>query len=202
MRFRAGLAGLCGLVASGLAPAAGYLDTLPVFWSEVYPEGGETLYCGTRFERYDRRVNVEHVFPMSWATKELGCGDRDRCRLTSDRFNRIESDMHNMFPALKEINEARGAYAFGLLKGERHLVRGCDFELNHRDRRVEPRPQVRGDIARAMLYMSDRYDLKLYERQRRMLEDWDRLDPPDAEERRRNAVIGRIQGNPNPLIDR
>ena len=27
----------------------GYLDTIPIFWDELYPNGGETLYCGEAF---------------------------------------------------------------------------------------------------------------------------------------------------------
>jgi hypothetical protein len=26
-----------------------YFDALPVFWDQVYPNGGETLYCGKPF---------------------------------------------------------------------------------------------------------------------------------------------------------
>ena len=202
MRFGAMLTGLYLLVCNLPLHAGSYLDTLPIFWREVYPACGETLYCGVRFEPFDRRVNVEHVYPMSWVTKALRCGDRDACRRNSERFNRIESDMHNLFPALKDINQARGSYPFGMLKGERLMERGCDFEINHRSRLVEPRPEVRGDIARAMLYMSDRYGLEIYSRQRKQLQRWDELDPPDDMERRRNDLIERVQGNRNPLIDR
>ncbi len=195
----AALTALLGLGAQ--AAEKDYLETIPVFWRSLYPEGGETLYCGEAFEPFDRRVNIEHVFPMSWATRHLGCGSRDRCRRTSRVFNRIETDMHNLYPALRDINEARGAQAFGIIDGERHLRRGCDFEVDPGRRRVEPRPAVRGDIARAMLYMEQRYGLPLYARQRRLLEEWHRRDPPDAMERRRDAAITVLQGKPNPFIE-
>ena len=55
-------------------------------------------------------------------------------------------------------------------------------------------------MARAMLYIADRYDMKIYERQRRMLLQWHRDDPVDDAERRRNRLIERVQGNPNPWI--
>ncbi|MDZ7752443.1 MAG: endonuclease [Gammaproteobacteria bacterium] len=178
-----------------------YLDNIPIFWRNLYPDGGTTLYCGEPFKPFDRRVNIEHVFPMSWATRHLGCGNRDRCRRTSRLFNRIETDMHNLYPALRDINEARGAQAFGIIDGERHLRRGCDFEVDSGPRRVEPRPAVRGDIARAMLYMEHRYGLPLYKRQRRLLEEWHRHDPPDAMEHRRNRLIEALQGQANPFIE-
>ncbi|MDJ0739037.1 MAG: endonuclease [Gammaproteobacteria bacterium] len=185
-----------------LADGRRYLDTIPVFWRTLYPDGGSGLYCGARFGSRDRRYNIEHVYPMSWVAKALRCGDRQACRRKSKRFNEIESDMHNMYPARKDLNRERGSYPFRELRGERHVERGCDLEIDHRARAVEPRPAVRGDIARAMLYIADRYDMKIYERQRRTLLRWHSDDPPDAAERRRNRRIADRQGNPNPWIDR
>ena len=139
---------------------------------------------------------------MSWVTKELGCGDRDQCRRNNPRFNRIESDMHNMYPARRDLNQQRGAMKYGLIDGERWVEAGCDLEIDRRRRMVEPRPEVRGDIARAMLYMDDTYpELRLYKRQRSLLERWHREDPPDDAERRRNRLIRHIQGNGNTWIE-
>ncbi len=183
------------------ASAAEYLQTVPVFWRNLYPDGGVGLYCGKDFERFDRRYNIEHVFPMAWVAKSLRCGDRQRCRAQSERFNRIESDMHNMFPARKDLNKRRGSMGFGVIKGERWVEPGCDLEIDKRARRVEPRPAVRGDIARAMLYMQDRYDLKLYRKQKEQLQRWERADPPDQAERARNRRVKSVQGWGNPWIE-
>lgn len=193
--------GLMFLPVVAAAAPHGYLDTIPVFWRTLYPDGGEGLYCGERFAARDRSYNIEHVFPMSWVTKTLGCGDRDACRRNSRRFNEIESDMHNMYPARKDINRMRGSYPFREIRGEQHIERGCDFEIDHRAHVVEPRPEVRGNIARAMLYMADRYGLQIYEKQRRMLLEWHRDDPVDDAERRRNEQISAVQGNANPWIE-
>lgn len=179
-----------------------YLDTIPVFWRTLYPDGGHSLYCGTRFAPRDRRYNVEHVYPMSWVARALRCGDRQACRRNSQRFNQIESDMHNMFAARKDLNRERGSYPFREIRGEKRVEKGCDLEIDHRARVVEPRPAVRGDIARAMLYIADRYDMKIYERQRRMLLAWHRADPPDDAERRRNRLIAARQGRGNHWIEK
>jgi len=188
-------------LSGGVAARGGYLDIVPLFWRSLYPDGGRGLYCGRRFGAHDRRYNIEHVFPMAWVARQLKCGDRQQCRRRSEQFNRIESDMHNMFPARKDLNQMRGAYAFGIIKGERWAVPGCDFEVDDRRRRVEPRPAARGDIARAMLYMADRYHLTLFRRQRELMLRWHRQDPPDDTERRRNRIIQRVQGNGNPWIE-
>ncbi len=179
-----------------------YFEALPVFWSEVYSEGGETLYCGKPFGGgKDRAINVEHVFPMSWVIKELRCRSRKQCRRSSPLFNRIEADLHNLYPALAEINEARSAMAYGMVLGEQRRFGACDFEVDEKRRKVEPRRKVRGDIARAMFYMQDAYQLKIYQRQGELLKQWHREDPPDAEERRRNDLIERLQGTRNRFID-
>lgn len=195
--------GLLVLLATSVqADSARYLDVIPVFWAELYPEGGEDLYCGQGFERRDPRVNIEHVYPMGWVTKALSCGTRKQCRRKTPRFNAIESDLHNLYPALRDINETRGSLAFAEIKGERWVSSRCDFEIDKRRRRVEPRQAVRGDIARSMLYMEWRHGLKLYKKQRALLLAWHRDDPPDAHERWRNDQIERLQGNRNPFIDR
>jgi deoxyribonuclease-1 len=179
-----------------------YLETLPVFWSEVYPAGGETLYCGQPFgERKGPAINIEHVYPMSWVLKEEGCESRDHCRNVSPRFNRIEADMHNFYPARRDINKTRGSAPFGMVHDEHRDFGTCDFEFDRRRRMVEPRPAARGNIARAMFYMHETYGLKLFRRQGELLQRWNREDPPDTEERHRNAVIAELQGNRNRFID-
>jgi len=188
---------LAGLVALAKQPAQrNYLDSLRVFWSELYPDGGVTLYCSREFKPFDRQVNVEHVYPMSWVTKALKCGKRHR----SDQFNLIESDMHNLYPARKDVNQTRSAFPYSMVKGEKHEYAGCDFEVDYRSRKVEPAPEARGRIARAMMYMQREYGLEIYGRQQRLLEQWHRQYPPDDEERRRNRIIERIQGSTNPYI--
>ncbi len=180
-----------------------YSDIRPVFWGQLYSNGGNTLYCDQAFgKRHGRNINIEHIFPMSWVTKSLKCGTRNQCRDNSNRFNRIEADLHNLYPALAEINDMRGAMSFAIIKGEKHARAGCDFEADKRSYKAEPRPAVRGDIARAMLYMADTYaELTLFKSQRKLMEKWHREDPPDSEEKRRNRLIESIQGNRNRYID-
>ena len=179
-----------------------YFDALPVFWSEIYGSGGSTLYCGRSFgKRAGREINVEHVFPMSWVVKAENCGNRARCRENSPRFNRIEADMHNLYPALSTINKARGSLPYGDVEGEPRRFGACDFEIDYRRRIVEPRPASRGNIARAMFYMKETYGLKIYNRQGRVLKKWHEEDPPNREEVRRNDLIEAVQGTRNRFID-
>lgn len=83
----------------------------------------------------------------------------------------------------------------------------------------EPRPEVRGDVARALFYMAVRYededlDLELTEDARGQqdkaplhgvastLMRWHEQDPTDDAERLRNDRVEELQGNRNPFIDR
>lgn len=200
---------MAGLIAGGLAGAWADQTRIPdyeaarkLFWGEVYRQGGETLYCGKAFSAGDHRgVNIEHIFPMSWVTNALDCGTRDQCRNSDPRFNRIEADLHNMYPALTAINDARGSASFGMIDGEKREYGSCDFELDQRHYTVEPRDTVRGEIARAMFYMHDEYGLEIRPRQGKTLKRWNQDDPPSADEKRRNDLIEKLEGKRNPYID-
>ena len=179
-----------------------YREAREIFWDELYPSGGETLYCGESFSDHNRNhINIEHVFPMSWVAWTLNCGERKRCRNNSDEFNRIEADLHNLFPAREDINEARRSHPFGNVSKEKRKYGSCDFEIDHHKRVVEPREEVRGDIARAMFYMANRYDLEIRDKQYRILQEWDKQDPVTTEEKKRNKKIKSLQGNANPFIE-
>ncbi len=79
----------------------------------------------------------------------------------------------------------------------------------------EPRDEIKGDIARMMLYMTVRYeggnyDLELVDYvsssgpnfgKKSVLLEWNRLDPVSEFERNRNRVIYSYQKNYNPFVD-
>lgn len=179
-----------------------YAHLRPLFWSWLYGDGGTTLYCNERFEQQPGKgFNIEHVMPMAWVVKALGCGSRKLCRATNQHFNTIESDLHNLFPARTAVNQARSSYAFGMIEGESHAFENCDFEVSHPRRIIEPAPLARGEIARAVLYMEQAYGVEVFPKQRQLLLEWDRLDPVSQDERRRNDLIEQLQGRRNPFID-
>jgi len=192
----------CSLFSPNLvAKPQNYLEQIAIFWQTLYPNGGTDLYCGQRFGKYHRAYNIEHVMPMAWVKKELKCGTRKQCRERSARFNQIEMDMHNLYPSDKGANHERLAYAFAEIPGEKWWREDCDLEIDKHKRLAEPREAVRGDIARAALYMEERWGIPIYQRQRSLLLRWHQEDPPDAHERWRNDQIEAYQGNRNPWID-
>ncbi len=177
-----------------------YDEASDVFWEALYPEAFEEVYCGRAVPSRGAH-NIEHVFPAFWMTKTAACGSRKTCRRSSPLFNRMEADLHNLYPSRTDVNNRRGSLPFGMLEGEHHDFPSCDFE--EAMGQVEPRPASRGNVARAVLYMTDAYGAEhvLPPGQLELMQLWDKQDPPDAAERARNDRIAALQGNRNPFID-
>lgn len=170
-----------------------------LFW-QLYPKGGWTLYCGEHFDR-ESKVSIETVYSMSWVSSFLSCNTVEQCRESNKQFRRIESDLHNLYPALSMIIQARKDDHYGLVAGEYREYFECDFEHDGKDHLVEPRTIARGNIARSIFYMHNRYDLPIRPDVLNMLLNWNMADPPSKDEIRRNSLIEQIQGTRNPYID-
>lgn len=173
--------------------------------------------CGyVPIERDERalRVEVEHVVPASWIGQgrpcwsQRICHDRKgrafkgrRCCLAVDpAFRRAYDDLINLVPVIGEINEARRNWPFGEVAGEPRAFGRCDFEIDSDTEVVEPRPAIRGDIARIHFYMERVHGVGLGDDLRERLRRWHLEDPPDALERARDARISRLQGGGNPWV--
>jgi deoxyribonuclease-1 len=115
----------------------------------------------------------------------------------------MEADLQNLVPAIGEVNGDRAHFRFGEVVGEPREYGACDFEVDRSGRVAEPRAALRGDIARAYLYMHYAYPggLPLSATERRRFEQWHQADPPTQWERTRNRRIAAIQGGGNPLAE-
>lgn len=196
-----------GLLAKGDKPDQQYRQTLYLLWSQLYPGKGNTFYCDYEFDNSHKRasqngLNAEHVFPMSWVTNDLNCGTRKQCQANSADFRNIESDLHNIYPANVKANQARSSYRFANIPGENWINKSCDLEIDKKQRVAEPREAIRGEIARAMLYMEYQYELTLFAKNKALMQQWDAEDPPQAAEIERNQTIKTLQGRDNPFISR
>lgn len=112
----------------------------------------------------------------------------------------MEADLYNLMPESAETNQLRSNYQMGMIPGEDRTFGACDVEI--KDRTFEPRPEIRGDIARAYFYMDQAYPGRgiLSRQTRRLFEVWNKEDPVDAWERERARRIEKIQGNLNPFV--
>lgn len=163
-----------------------------------------------------KRLEWEHVVP-AWAFGHSFPEWRDghpecvtgagkafkgrRCaKKVSMEFRLMEADLWNLQPAVGEVNGRRSNYAMALLDGEVREFGACDVEI--RDKQIEPRPGIRGNIARTYFYMDAAYPGRgiVSKKKRKLFEAWDMADPVDEFERKRAKRIAAIQGNANPFI--
>ena len=139
------------------------------------------------------KFNTEHTWPQS--------------RGADVEPNR--SDMHHLFAVEMDANNRRANHEFGHVACDET---SCDW---HRDESFlgpsadddrEPifqvQPERRGDIARAILYYSLRYEEPVSPEEETVLRDWNCENPPDDYELGRNDEIEQFQDNRNPFIDR
>jgi deoxyribonuclease I len=120
----------------------------------------------------------------------------------SPDFNHMEGDMYNLFPAVGELNADHSNKPLGIIPGEAREYGACDIEISKTT--LEPGDSIRGDMARATLYMDWAYPgrIKLTDEERAMFEQWDAADPVDAWECERAKRIQSAQGNDNPLVSK
>jgi len=153
-----------------------------------------------------KRIEWEHIVPAHTLGQSRQCWrepictnskgkaykGRQCCEKVDPVFRTMESDLHNLVPAVGELNADRSNFSFNMIEGEPRNYGACDFEVDRKLRKVEPRPEIRGDIARTYFYMHNTYGVPLSDKQRRLFETWDREDPISEWEVIRNARIDAI----------
>ncbi len=172
-----------------------------VFWEKLHPSGGQGIYCDTLLTK-GVGSSIEHAFPADWIAKSFGCANRDECPLAEYGF--AEADLHNLWPAISNINSSRGKLPLGELPGNsaRRFQDICpDYERSSGKLAVvEPRDQSKGDLARSILYMATIYGLSPKGSITQLIQ-WHKDDPPSDHEKSRNDEIEELQGTRNPFID-
>jgi len=156
---------------------------------EDYKERGDANGDGL----YDSDgMNAEHTWPQGFFNKRPP----------------MKSDLHHIFPTFTLVNGMRGSEPFAeVSRADYATLSGSKLGPEG----FEPCDAVKGDVARALLYfvvryynvnISDNMDYKDFWTSRiPMFLDWDKRDPADAAEKRRNDLIESYQGNRNPFVD-
>lgn len=136
--------------------------------------------------------NKEHVWPQSLM------GDSGS--------STIAGDLHNLFACDSEINNSRANYPYYDGHGEHGFVTGADRQTYY-----YPGDEWRGEVARALMYMSLRYGegRSSYDMRLSVMVDidtclaWHEADPVSEWEMRHNDVLFNkgYQNNRNPFID-
>ena len=191
----------------------------------------KTFYCGCNFSknrqldfdscridvtnRRNTRVEWDHIVPISWIGTGRKCwsenmcesekgpkfGGRKCCTLVDPYFNQAQNDLHNIWPSAGGINMIKSNFEANYV-GESGLDVGCGFLVEKKAFRFEPPNEVKGDVARVVLYMADTYQVPLSFHQKNLLLKWSREDHVNDWEIKRNSLIYDLQGNSNPYIER
>lgn len=177
---------------------------------------GRCGYAARKSPARGARLEWEHVVPASYfgrhrmcwkqgharCVKSNGASYKGRacCAKVDKTFKRIEADLHNLAPAVGELNGDRSNLPYGVVAGEQRQYGRCDFEIGGKPRVTEPRPAVRGEAARIWLYMSDAYGIRLKPAEREMYDRWSEEQPVTRWEILRDKRIEAAQGNGNPFV--
>ena len=164
-----------------------------------------------------RRIEWEHVIPAENFGRQFSCwreGDascvtsksksykgRKCCEKTNQQYRIMQADMHNLQPAIGELNGDRSNFRFDFEPAQTGQYGECRFEVDFKARRVKVKKEVRGIIARTYLYFHATYHMKLSKQEMLKYEAWNREYPADVWERERNERIAKVQGNKNQFIE-
>ena len=154
------------------------------------------------------RIEWEHVMPAHHIAQNGNrqCwkdGGRKNCERNDDWFKKASSDLHNLYPAVGEVNGDRSNYQFSAWKGEPGMgfYGKCTMKIDFKNRQAEPPDSAKGVVSRSYLYMSDKYDIKLSKSQRRLYEAWNRQFRAEPAECKRHEIVSKLQGSKNKYID-
>jgi len=122
--------------------------------------------CGYKVRKNENRasrIEWEHVVPAWQFGHQRQCwqdGGRKNCS-KDPVYRQMESDMHNLQPAVGEVNGDRGNFMYSQWNGGEGQYGQCGMKVDFKEKVAEPPARARGSIARTYFYMRDRYDLNL-----------------------------------------
>ncbi|MDC3192349.1 endonuclease [Pseudoalteromonas elyakovii] len=153
------------------------------------------------------RIEWEHIVPAAQFGQHRSCWKRNgkdnarkNCTKTDKAFEIAEGDLHNLVPAVGELNADRSDFNFGEIDGKNRAYGQCDFEVSFEADLVEPTDFVKGNIARIYLYMVEKHGAKVTPEKLEMFKLWNKIDPIDRWECERDRRISTIQGNSNHFV--
>jgi deoxyribonuclease-1 len=109
----------------------------------------------------------------------------------------MESDMHNLQPAVGEVNGDRSNFMYSQWNGGEGQYGQCmkvDLKIK------SPSPTRARAPSPTYFYMRDRYQLNLSRQQTQLFTAWDKQYPVTAWECERDERIAKVQGNHNPYV--
>lgn len=173
-------------------------------------------YVPRRDNARAHRIEWDHVvaaenFGQSfkeWRDGDPSCIDkkgqplsnRDCTQKLNPEYRLMQADMYNLRPAVGEMNGLKSNYGFAMLTASDYNFGACQVKIA--DRKIEPPPNVRGDIARIFYYMDKVYPNRgiISNKNEKLFAVWNKEDPVDANECALYERIKKLQGNENPIM--
>lgn len=177
----------------------------------------EDRYESTTYETRSHNIEWEHVVPAHWfrtadplimevwdnghikcvtstgtTYKGRGCASK-----VSEKFNKMESDLYNLEPALGSLNAIRSDYNFGIIEGENRIYgQSIDFEIDKIKDIVEPAENIRGKISRIFIYMNKKYGVTFpnHNTTMELMKEWNNQYPMDLWEIRKREILQKTYG--------
>jgi len=163
-----------------------------------------------------RRIEWEHLIPAENFGRQFSCWregnskcvkkngksykGRKCCEKVNKKYKIMQADMHNLFPAVGELNADRSNYRFDFELAQPKQYGECQFNVLFKQKRARVKEDIRGIIARDYLYFQKRYSMKLSKQETKKYNAWNKQYPPNKWEIERNKRIAKKQGNKNNFI--
>lgn len=177
--------------------------------------------CGYRPKKNNKRagrIEFDHVVPAeafgrsfkAWREGDPACVDskghafkgRKCAEKTDHTFRVMQADLYNLVPAEGELNGLRQNFSPAMIPGDLWEFGTCRVKIQ--DRKFEPPPDKRGDIARVYFYMAQAYPGRgiISDKNEKLFAAWDAQDPADKWECERAKRIEKVQGNVNLILEK
>jgi len=170
------------------------------------------------------RIEVEHIVPVqafgrsfkSYREWDKLCINSKwkkytwrRCaKKVSAEFRLMEADLYNLYPADWYINQTRSNFSMWMIPWDDYRIwkkkTTCEIEIDNKFRKIEPRNEIKWDIARVYQYMNLNYPNKwiISKKNKKLFEYWSKFDPISKEECRRYFLIKKVQQNINLILSK
>lgn len=177
-----------------------------------------SLPAGFHTDKHEKRVKKvewEHVVPAEnfghtfteWRDGHTDCIDSKgkalKGRSCASKVNReyrlMQSDFYKLYPAIGAVNAVRSNCNFTMLPQAESAFGSCLMKID--GRKTEPPKESGGQIARAYLYMEQRYPrYKMSKTQKRLMLAWNSEYKVSSWECLRATRIQQIQGSENVFV--
>lgn len=208
------------------ASPSSYLEAKKIALN-IFNEHPVTIYCACEFDanknvnlkscnlksfkklKRAKQIEWEHIMPAENFGRHFKCWrenlcetngikfkGRKCCQLIDDKYREIEAELFNLWPAVGIINQLRGNYKFSPLEAKNTIA--CDIKIDKNLKLIEPPDSAKGIVARANLFVSDKYHIRLSSSQRKLFKAWHKQFPPTKWEMSWARKVAKIQGYSNP----